>query len=327
MDFASSDELPRWGQLPTEQYLIRHWDPSSPESADQQRARLIKEFLRLDPIPRDIWFTEYETAPADGGPRIPTEEEIANILRPWRSDLMRYRAWKLWQKGHDKENPVIIRTYYDPDDDERVESWANLSEEYEDVSHWSILDDPELFNFEGSDWRQVFYILPELSKLADGYARHRNWALHNEHQANFKKELNEVKRKYPTRWRSDLNLLVTENVETRPLLHYNSTTQVLIADKEAFQTDQFLLVLLDAKQNITMQARIDISEERLTLCSLDWFRRYTPTEMDEPGTIGEAFFVDGEPGKELYQWTKQYLEDDPISDVSGVTNDVSRSDV
>jgi hypothetical protein len=47
----------------------------------------------------------------------------------------------------------------------------------------------------------------------------------------------------------------------------------------------------------------------------------------EAGTIGEAFLMDGEAGKELYQWTKQDLEGDPISNILEATDDVSRLNV
>jgi hypothetical protein len=81
--------------------------------------------------------------------------------------------------------------------------------------------------------------------------------------------LDYVKREHPT-WRNDPNLLIMKNDAAMSLLHFISTTQVLIADKETFVTNQLLLVFLDAKQNITMQGRIDITEERIDQLAMDW---------------------------------------------------------
>jgi hypothetical protein len=92
---------------------------------------------------------------------------------------VRFTAWKLWHTAVDHRHPVLLRTPYDPIDDQRVKSWATLCEDYEEVSDWSILDDPHLFDFESSspegdsksDWLRVFHTLPELSSTGDGYSR------------------------------------------------------------------------------------------------------------------------------------------------------------
>ncbi|KAL2812601.1 hypothetical protein BJX63DRAFT_443392 [Aspergillus granulosus] len=289
MPVSIGDSIPEWGQLPAEQYLIRHWDPTSPESTDQQR--------ELDPM-------AFGSKPWNRG-QIPTEKEIANILRLWRSDQMRRRAWILWRAGGDDNQPVLLP----------LKSWATLGDYYSEGSDWSISDDPQLLNFNSTDseWPHVFYILPELSKPGNSYSRVRDWERFT----------------YPTTWRSDPNLLITKNYAVICLLYIISTTQVLVADKETFQTNQLLLVPLDAKQNITMQGHIDITEERLDQLSADWGQREHMIEVCEEGTIGEGYLVNGEPGRELYQWTKQDLEDDPppTFDVSRVADGVSRMDV
>jgi hypothetical protein len=58
--------------------------------------------------------------------------------------------------------PLLLRIYYDAKDDGRAKSWADISGNYRDVSYWAILDDLDLFNYEGSNssWLQVFNILP-----------------------------------------------------------------------------------------------------------------------------------------------------------------------
>jgi hypothetical protein len=246
---------------------------------------------------------------------------------------VRWTAWKLWQDGVDHGNPVLIRTYYDPNDDDRVRSWATLCEDYKEVAEWSILDDAQLFDFEASspegsksDWLRVFHILPELSRTVDLYSRVENWERFGRFRTKFKGMLDYVKQEHPT-WRDKPNILITKNVAAISLLHFISTTQVLIADKETFKTDKLLLVFLDAKQNITMQGRIEITEERLDQLAVDWGQGEQPIEVFREGTVGEGYLVNGEPGKQLYQWKKQDLEDDPTSAVSRAADGVSHMEV
>ncbi|KAL2820132.1 hypothetical protein BDW59DRAFT_181505 [Aspergillus cavernicola] len=273
MPEAVYDDIPQWGQLPAEQYLI-----------------------------------------------------------PWRPKQLRWRAWKLWQDGRHPE-PPLLRIYYDPKDDGRVKSWADLSENYRDVSYWSILDDPDLFNFEqsNSSWMQVFNILPELSKTVRRYSRVNidegvDGEDFRQQRADVKYALDYVKRDHPD-WRNYPNILITDNYPATALLHSISSTQILIADKETFETNQLLYVHLDAKQNITMQGRIDLTRERLDQIAGDEVHREMPDDVWEEGSVGEGYKVGGEPGQELFQWTKQDLEDDPTSEVPGVEDSVSRLDV
>ncbi|BDD62830.1 hypothetical protein MPDQ_005333 [Monascus purpureus] len=44
---------PPWGDLAVEQYFITNWDHSSAETPDQQRKRLVAEFLDLKLIPAE----------------------------------------------------------------------------------------------------------------------------------------------------------------------------------------------------------------------------------------------------------------------------------
>ncbi|CEL11484.1 hypothetical protein ASPCAL14586 [Aspergillus calidoustus] len=138
--------------------------------------------------------------------------------------------------------------------------------------------------------------------------------------------LDHVKREHPT-WKDDPNILITKNDAAMSLLHFISTTQVLIADKETFDTDKLLLVYLDAKQNITMQGRMEITEERLDQLAVDWGQGAQPSELFREGALGEGYLVNSEPGKQLYQWTKQDLEDDPTLAVSRAVDGVSHMEV
>ncbi|KAL6228807.1 hypothetical protein BDW75DRAFT_246308 [Aspergillus navahoensis] len=317
MPLAVYDDISQWGQLPAEQYLIRHWNHASAEPAEQQRTRLIQEFLKLDNIAEELDPTGRGVHPEKPWSRVPTAEEIVTILQPWRPEQIRWRACKLWRDERDVELP-LLRIHYDPKDDERVKSWTNLSENYSDVSYLSILNDRDLFNFEPGSQTQI-QIQVELSKTASGYSRvdideaGPEGAFLRKRRADVKSALDTVKKDH-SGWRNDLNILITGNYPALALLHYVSCAQILIADKETFETNQLLYVHhvhLDGKQNITMQGRIEFTAERLDQIAGDEVHREMPGDVWEEGSVGEGFRIGGHPGQELFQWTKQDLEDDP----------------
>ncbi|KAL3494686.1 hypothetical protein BJX62DRAFT_233977 [Aspergillus germanicus] len=285
MPKAVYNDIPQWGQLPAEQYLIRHWDHASDESGAQQRTRLMQEFLKLDVIPEDLDPTYFGVHPDKTWSRIPTAEGIATILQPWRPEQIRWRAWKLWRDEKDPE-PPLLRIYYDPKDDERVKSWADISENYSDVSYWAILDDPDLFDFEKSDakssWLQ--WILSCRVPIDEGVAG----KFLRQRLAKVKASLDYVKRDHPG-WRNDPNILITDNYSALALLHYISHTQILIADKETFETNELLYVHLDGKQNVTMQGRIELTAERLDQIAGDEVHQEMPGDVWEEGSVGEGF--------------------------------------
>lgn len=65
----------------------------------------------MDEIPREWDPVNYGAPP----PRMPTVEEIDLILRPWRSDELRKKAWQMLESG--ALAPIFLRTHYDPKDD------------------------------------------------------------------------------------------------------------------------------------------------------------------------------------------------------------------
>ena len=124
------------------------------------------------PKPRPAQLRLVLTAPPTQRPSpsaSPTKEEISTILRPWQSDNMRRRAWCAWQvyTNVGGNNPLLLRTWYDPADDpaddERVDSWATLSEEFADDADWAILDDGAVFDFGAGPWQRVLENLPEIA--------------------------------------------------------------------------------------------------------------------------------------------------------------------
>ncbi|KAL2821801.1 hypothetical protein BDW59DRAFT_181098 [Aspergillus cavernicola] len=305
--------LPEWGQLPVEQYLIRSWDPASPKTAPAQRARLIQQFLQLDQLDSDWDPALFGSEPSRQPSRVPTPEEVATILRPWRSDTIRRKAWRIWCEQYNRGNPVLLRTWYDPADDERVKRWATLSKEYASDAPWAILDDSALFSF-CSEWQLVYNILPEIAVPQTTYSWSINWDI-DDFYPDFKDGLKDVQKDNPS-WREDLDVLVKDNAAALDMLHYVSTGYIMVADNEAFETDHLLLAYLDTKGRVTMQGRIYIEGERLSQVSGDRTMAVPPVEVFEEGTLGEKYVVAArnELDRELYRWTREDLEDDPLLD-------------
>ncbi|KAL5355558.1 hypothetical protein BJX96DRAFT_170783 [Aspergillus floccosus] len=52
---------------------------------------------------------------------MPTAEEIDTILRPWRSDELRQKAWEILSPSDTV--PIFLRTHYDPEDNKTMEQW------------------------------------------------------------------------------------------------------------------------------------------------------------------------------------------------------------
>ncbi|KAL2811881.1 hypothetical protein BJX63DRAFT_443865 [Aspergillus granulosus] len=300
-DGNDSDFIPRWGQLPVEQYLIRYWDYSSSESVDGQRKRLVREYMQLEEIPKE-WdptqFTEYSERQPE---RIPTAEEVATILRPWRSDDMRKRAWHLWA-GENFYAPIMLRTYYE-----------NGSEDnYADSADWAVLDDAELFNY-GSDWKQILSVLPEIIGFSMAYRRASSQAKLDRALPKLKGAFTRAKREHPG-WKQDVNLLLIGNRYARDLLCSVSMGWLWIVDEEAFETDKLLVVYLDAKQDITVQGRMDVDQGDMDEILLKWYDRVPPGPIFDEGTVGDNYRLDTESGREFFRLTESDLEDEADSE-------------
>jgi hypothetical protein len=149
----------------------RYWDFTSTESPNQQRLRLIRQFTDLDEIPREWDPVNYGIPP----PGMPTAKEIEVILRPWRSDELRQKAWQILESGNTV--PIFLRTHYKSGDDEKMEEWVNASQEFDNQAWWACLNDATLFNF-GVDWQRV-YIMPEAAVPGTSDIRNdRLWRCH-----------------------------------------------------------------------------------------------------------------------------------------------------
>ncbi|KAL2815106.1 hypothetical protein BJX63DRAFT_442109 [Aspergillus granulosus] len=227
MSYISTDYpqfLPCWGRLPVEQYLIRYWSHSSSETADDQRKRLIYENIQLDEIPKEWDPTDFgeasswkptnaDTGPAFTSNRIPTDEEIATILRPWRSDDMRKRAWQIW--------------------------CGRTSEWYGDIADCLDLNNTELFNF-GSDWRRIFAILLKIAGCRVHDPRYDARDINNgvEIEPSVHARPRDRKGKTPKLGENPNVLLEKGGTAARDMLHTASLSWIIIVDKETFETDE-----------------------------------------------------------------------------------------
>lgn len=126
----------------------RLWDYSSTETVDDQRKRLVKEYMQLDEIPRE-WDTAQFTEYSDRQPeRIPKAEKIATILRPWLSDNMRKREWSLWAREN-LQALVMLQIYYKNSSagNKKITKYTDISDNYTESVDQAVLDNTERFNY------------------------------------------------------------------------------------------------------------------------------------------------------------------------------------
>lgn len=291
----------------------RHWDYSSSESVDDQRTRLVREYMQLEEIPKE-WdtaqFTEYSERQPE---RIPTAEEVATILRPWRSEDMRKRAWHLWA-GENFLAPVMLRTYYENGSagDKKIAEYADTSDNYAESADWAVLDDAELFNY-GSDWKRILSVLPEIIGFSINYQRAPLQAKLDRDLPKLKGAFTRAQREHPD-WKQDVNLLLNGNGYARDLLCAVSMGWLWIVDEEAFETDKLLVVYLDVKQDITVQGRMDVDQGDMDEILLKWYDRVPPGPIFDEGTVGDKYRLDTESGREFFRLTESDLEDEADSE-------------
>ncbi|OKP06463.1 hypothetical protein PENSUB_6453 [Penicillium subrubescens] len=287
--------LPKWGELPIEQYMIA-------QSPDQQRLCLIRQFIDVDEIPREWDPVNYGAPP----PRMPTVEEIDLILRPWRSDELRKKVWQMLESG--ALAPIFLRTHYDPKDDETMEEWISASEEFENQAWWACLNDATLFNF-GSDWQHVYEVMPEVAGPLNGarYKRSPASELVDMSRARFKTWLAKAKQNEPERWREDPHAFI--EVEGASLLRTVAAAYFLVADQTAFETGHLRLMYVDWKRNVIRETRICVDGQTITDVIMDWDQLGLAPEFWEEGTIGDRYRVTGDLGRELYQLSEADMRD------------------
>ncbi|KAL4931662.1 uncharacterized protein BDV17DRAFT_301801 [Aspergillus undulatus] len=326
---------PRWGRLPVEQYLIRNWNHSSPESTDQQRLRLIREYIHLDGIPKEWDPTDfgeawYEPDPNDADPayapkRIPTEAEVETILRPWRSQHLRRRAWEIWC-DKDRGYPVVLRTYYGNGDegDRKFMEYIQVSDALDALADCRALNDAEAFDF-GSDWRRIFDILPEIAGCryhqpeydasdinnvvqigsSDYHPRRPDQEVLEDDYADLEEEIQNLKAEHSD-WKDDPDVLLEPGDTTmRSLLRTATVSWIIVVDEKTFSTDELLITYLDMHQNVTVEGRLELDQGYIDEMLMRWEDGGRPLGfVMENGMVGERYKLSSELGRRFFRLTE-----------------------
>jgi hypothetical protein len=204
------------------------------------------------------------------------------------------------------DEPIFPRTHYDPGDDEKMEHWACISEEFEDQAWWACLNNAQLYNFE-SDWQRVYEILPEIAEPSTGTQGFPFPENLSSARSGFKTWLSEAKQIEPEHWKNDPHRFI--EFKAAGLLRRVMTRYILLADQEAFETDGRLrLIYLDNKRNIVRETRVDADGQTITDIIMACFELTDPPELEE-GITGDRYRVIGDLGRELYQLTESDLAD------------------
>ncbi|KAJ6189089.1 hypothetical protein N7519_003997 [Penicillium mononematosum] len=296
---------PPWGRLAIEQYFIINWNYSLTETRDQQRKRLVTDFLDEESFPYE--WTEDWSSLQEGveRPREPTTEEVDTILRPYRNDLLRWHAMTMF---YDKTCPALLRTHYSADEGERARHddlmthWIS-GDPFESEAWWAVLDNADLFNF-GSEWRRVYEILPEVAgpinpSVDDRFRIQR--ACDGEHldclRSRFKTQLAEAKVDTEA-WREDRDAIIDSCA--MELQNYATVTYLIIADEEAFRSGSLRVLYLDGFRNIIREGRMDPVDDDIFNVIGIWMET---DEFLQSSTVGEKYRAKAELGRELYQLT------------------------
>ncbi|KAL8707933.1 MAG: hypothetical protein Q9220_007115, partial [cf. Caloplaca sp. 1 TL-2023] len=139
-----SEADPLWGSLAGERYLLHYWNSQSSETPDQQRQKLVQEFIQA----RQERLVPQLT---------PSATQITTILEPWRTSAQRDVV------DTTSMDPAIwLRTCYSEGSDARHEELVDAVDMDNAVGgDHRLLNDPALYSY-GSEWQQVFHVLPEL---------------------------------------------------------------------------------------------------------------------------------------------------------------------
>lgn len=287
----ADDDPVFWGSLAAEQYLLANWDGLSKESPQQQRSRLIQNYLDSEEVPRE-WAVA--TAHIE-----PTSIQIDTILRPWRPDTLRRKAQAMFTE----ETPIILRTHYQPEEEEKFQNWVAEPLLSRRIPWWALLDDKTMFDF-GADWRRIYDLMPEVAGPMGGQSRrppdHREI---DYFRKEFKKDLRAQMKRNPNARMKD-SFCIIADVALR-LQRAITVTYILIADQEAFETGCLWLLYLDCYRNIVREARIDAEKVGISEITMHWDQSM---ELWEHSNIGEKYRVGGELGESLYQLNEGDLE-------------------
>lgn len=255
------------------------------------------------------WTEDWDSLPTDvDRPREPTTEEVDTILRPYRSDQLRWHAMNIF---HDQTSPVLLRTYYSTDEGEtarHAELMTRLVDPWDSEDWWAVLDNEDLFNF-GSEWWCVYEVLPELAgpispEVDDEMRvprapRAESFKFLHSH---LKTELAEVKERDPEAWREATDRgTILEDFATA-LQKVATRTYLILADEEAFRSRSLRVLYLDGFRNIVREGRMDpVDDDVFNMIGI-WMET---NDFLQNSTVGEKYRASAELGRELYQLTEE----------------------
>ncbi|KAJ5240325.1 uncharacterized protein N7469_001916 [Penicillium citrinum] len=268
-----------WGSLAAEAYLVAKWDDLLKECPEQQRSRIIQKYLDSD-IPREwtVATTRLE----------PTAMQIDTILRPWRPDKLRRQAQFIFTE----ETPIVLRTHYQPEDEEKFRNWITEPLTSRRIPWWAFLDDKNFYDF-GADWRRVYNVMPEIAGPMGGQSRRSP----DHREINyFRKEFKRNLRRQGI-WEPKIN----EDIALR-LQRVVTATYILIADQEAFDTGCLWLLYLDCYRNIVREAHINAEKVGISEVILHWEQTM---ELWEQSDVGEKYRLGGELGEGRYELNEE----------------------
>ena len=184
-------------------------------------------------------------------PRPPTDDEIRDVLSPWRPQKLRRIALKHLQMNESGRSWVFLRTYYGGGeaDDLKLREWLDL-DKYSggpgirpEDEWWVVLDDAELFGFD-DDWQRAYNVFPELA------APHVDRALTDEEA----EDVRDLVR--------DMGEEVEDEVIEEEIL-WNAARRsswLVVMDREAFEAPEEGLgfILCDRKGNVVKDSLIAV---------------------------------------------------------------------
>jgi hypothetical protein len=269
--------------------------------------------MQLEEVPREWDPTEFNLYPSHKPTRIPTVEEITVILRPWRSDDLRRRAWQIWC-GRDRGPPVVLRTYYDnaaEEGDAAFAEYTRVSENLDMVADWAALNNAELFNF-GSDWRRIFNILPEIAGCRETFSRRPIQGIIDMCLPDVKGSIEEAKMANP-QWKEDPSLLFEEGQSPlRSILAASSVSWIFIVDEHTFDTEELLVVYFDMNQDVTIQGRLEVDQAEIDDLLLSWELGSPEGMVIDQGVVGDKYLLSTKSGRKCFGLTESDLEDSTL---------------
>jgi hypothetical protein len=144
---------------------------------------------------------------------------------------------------------VLLRTHYNPNDDDKMNEWVYKNDLFDDNAWWACLNDPNLFNF-GPNWQQVYEIMSEVAGPVDHRRRSEGPCKPQFFRASPQNDQDGLHERRDNRFETTVEL--ANHPQNDTIMVY-----IVIADQEAFQTGRLRLLCLNAKRNIVRELHVD----------------------------------------------------------------------